>query len=376
MAGFDNDTMFAQVGSDVGVFPNTTSSDNSTEFSRSGSDVLSIVNNTSDTANSGARLTTRVEADAAGDPYLKLQVGSTTSFSIGIDNSDSDLFKINTDLSGSVSPSTGTNLFNLGPVGAGGAFVGVFDIAQLLVRHDRTDAGTSFGLINSGTTGDNTVARLDIITMSPTGDAYNLFIVANASPGASAWNVGIQGDPDGDFQFRTPVNAGIPPINGTIRMNMTTGGAITFPTTPAFLAFVNASVLNVTGDGTVYTVIFNTEVFDQGGNFNTTTGIFTAPVTGRYTFHYAIEMAGVTVGMTQGVVIINTSNRFYRSCFNNVGAMRSSINEIVIPGSATCDMDAADTAQIDVDFQNGTLVADVRGDAGNAATFFSGELSC
>jgi len=79
-------TMYSQ-GSDVGEFPNTTSSDNSTEFSRSGSAVTSIVNNTSDTASSDATNTTRVEGTSAGDPYIKMQVGNSDSWSFGPPNS-------------------------------------------------------------------------------------------------------------------------------------------------------------------------------------------------------------------------------------------------------------------------------------------------
>ena len=54
-----------------------------------------------------------------------------------------------------------------------------------------------------------------------------------------------------------------------------------------FSAYSNTAVTNQTGDGTVYTVVFGTELFDQGSNFDGTS-TFTAPVTGRYLFTYCI----------------------------------------------------------------------------------------
>lgn len=37
-------------------------------------------------------------------------------------------------------------------------------------------------------------------------------------------------------------------------------------------------------------IVFDTEIFDDGGDFNTTTGIFTAPVTGRYSVYCQIRI--------------------------------------------------------------------------------------
>ena len=52
---------------------------------------------------------------------------------------------------------------------------------------------------------------------------------------------------------------------------------------PSFSAYLNASTSNnVTGDGTAYAVVCATEDFDVGSNF--ATGVFTAPLTGKYLF--------------------------------------------------------------------------------------------
>ena len=58
-------------------------------------------------------------------------------------------------------------------------------------------------------------------------------------------------------------------------------GYLTAPNMPRFSAYLSpASIPNVTGDGTLYTIICDTEIEDRGGNYDHSTGIFTAPVTG------------------------------------------------------------------------------------------------
>ena len=59
---------------------------------------------------------------------------------------------------------------------------------------------------------------------------------------------------------------------------------------PLFFAYQNGDVTNVTGDGTVYTTICNTEVVDSTGSYNTGTGQFTAPYTGYYQLNFGVTV--------------------------------------------------------------------------------------
>ena len=364
-------TMYAQ-GSDVGEFPNSTSSDNSTEFERSGSTVTSITNNTSDTASSESSNTLRVEGSSAGSPYQKYQVGAVTSFSTGLDNTDDDRYKINRDPSGSVSPTTGTNLMSMGEDDT------FFNQDSVTVNHIRTGSTVQLGAINNATTGDDSGVRITARTDSETADAYLLIDVTRAaSPGSNSWKVGSNGGNDGSFEFRNFVNAGSPSIDGTLRQNINRSGQVTFPTTACFLGFLSASTAGITGAGTTVTVPYDSEQFDQNSNFDIATGVFTAPVTGRYSFQFNTQVGGLAVANNGSNYRLTTSNRNYRTQTDNPGAGRQIPSNIfTYKGAVIADMDAADTAFVEIRIDGGAgNTVTISGGVVTMVTFFSGKLA-
>lgn len=215
--------------------------------------------------NAEARIRTTVGVGSAGDPYLTAEINTQRSYCWGIDSSDSETLKMNTNPSTSVSPSTGTNLWNL-----------------------------------------------------------------------------------------------------------TTAGENTIPLQPAFMANLETSDANVTGDGTTFTVGMGnalTERFDQGGDFNVN-GTFTAPVTGKYQLNANIMVQGMTAGTNTMGASIQTSNRTFNlgtqnGCFS--GNNSSNLHQLA-------DMDTSDTATMRVAMSGGALDVTVFG--GDARTNFSGFLAC
>lgn len=139
---------------------------------------------------------------------------------------------------------------------------------------------------------------------------------------------------------------------------------------PSFLATNSASDASVTGDGTVYTVLYDNEVFDQGGNFVPGTGIFTAPVAGKYQFNVSVRLSGTTT-VTGLQLNLITSNRTY---ITEKTIVAGTITGDTLTLSVLADMDASDTVSTTVVGSGGSKAVNVVGGA-NGTTAFSGFLT-
>ena len=79
-----------------------------------------------------------------------------------------------------------------------------------------------------------------------------------------------------------------PSSNGSLStaMRINNAGCFMYPKQPCFSVAMSSDYTS----STTHTANFDTERFDQGNNFNTgSNGIFTAPVTGKYYMHAAIQ---------------------------------------------------------------------------------------
>lgn len=138
-------------------------------------------------------------------------------------------------------------------------------------------------------------------------------------------------------------------------------------TKACFLAYNGSLRSNVTGDGTLYSVPFDTEVFDQGGDFSGSS--FTAPVTGRYLFTCMVATSDTAAGNKCGLFLV-TSNRTYATEVWPTSNVYHTISMVV-------DMDAGDTASVQFKASGGSLVVDVKSDetvTGGKCTWFTGAL--
>lgn len=134
----------------------------------------------------------------------------------------------------------------------------------------------------------------------------------------------------------------------------TSNREVTKPLQPAFMAlYSGAGIANITGDGTVYTCTFPTEIFDQNADFADPT--FTAPVTGRYLFDGTVQITNVAAGHTVYSIQIATSNRTYAyNASYSAAALRNGGGACGIPFADLCDMDSGDIANILVTVSGGT----------------------
>lgn len=246
-----------------------------------------------------------------------------------------------------------------------------------------TNGAASLGL-NAGT-GDMTLISADAITLdasgvlelNSTGGAISIGNDANAQAinvgtGAAARTITV-GNTTGATDLDLRCGTGdftLASATGTIISALDTG-EVTKPLQPAFLAYNSSVRSNQTGDGTAYTLIFDTERFDQNNDFDGTS-TFTAPVTGKYFLSVFVLAQDVTATMTSTLQII-TSNITYT--LGNAAATAMTGN-YPMQFSVLADMDAGDIATCVITLGGGAKVVDIYGGAGDPRTVFSGYLAC
>jgi len=123
-------------------------------------------------------------------------------------------------------------------------------------------------------------------------------ITANA---VSQYNLVVAGASNAASGIAPSATSGVPLISKGSSANPAYGTGFTINSSgytnnanqPCFSAYLHTSVTNVTGDGTAYQIIFDTVLFDQASSYNSSTGVFTAPVAGIYAFNVAGLATGV-----------------------------------------------------------------------------------
>ena len=119
------------------------------------------------------------------------------------------------------------------------------------------------------------------------------------------------------------------------------------PTQPAVLAWLNNTTnYNVTGDGTYHTPTSWSTIGVYNDNFNASTGVFTAPVTGLYFVHFHWLAGGIASGHNQAYCQINTSNRDWGHWQHHPGNNRDNNNNLLFQITAVVDMDVNDTLSV------------------------------
>ena len=114
------------------------------------------------------------------------------------------------------------------------------------------------------------------------------------------WNTGgdTSDSPGRIVFFTTPDGSATP----TEKLRISSEGYITKPLNPVFHAFGGPNLVNANND-----IVFGQERFDIGGGYNTSNGVYTAPVTGYYHFYTQVYRQDVENDTFWGFYLDNGS---------------------------------------------------------------------
>ncbi len=164
-------------------------------------------------------------------------------------------------------------------------------------------------------------------------------------------------------------------INSGLTVDST--GRMTNGVQPAFSAYKSSASTNVTGDGTTYTVICDTEFFDIGSNFNNSTGIFTAPVSGIYMFTFACMITGIGAAHTTYQLQVVTPTNAYQGAYCSPTACKANGNFLESNMAIAIQLSATNTVTFSIVVAGSTKTVGVNGGGPIGAqqfTYVSGYL--
>tara|TARA_B110000908_G_C10103389_1_gene379652 strand:- start:35 stop:895 length:861 start_codon:yes stop_codon:yes gene_type:complete len=247
---------------------------------------------------------------------------------------------------GTASPSFGAGGFGLELAGAAGAGRPTIRIKDTVTNNAlQLSATATAAILESRSSGMSLVLgtsgvekfRIDdssgyLVSQHQSQVRLVLGSVGNSNTNSSNW---IRGNAS-YLQYNSAASGHTWEIAGVERMRIDSSGRVTMPYQPSFSCYKNGSQFEQTGN---IPVTSWTENFDQGGHMDAATGIFTAPVAGKYHFTFSAMHSGTLSGDLQHKIYYNGT---YYQGSNDTGDGGAWDQNIVV---TIINMSANDTAQ-------------------------------
>lgn len=238
----------------------------------------------------------------------------------------------------------------------------VFSVADTVSASDGGSFGGNVGVGGTLSVTGNVISPITIGGTTPTltiGDAgaEDTKIVFDGN--AQDFHIGLDDSADS-------LTIGLGSTLGTTsHMVFDANGHITKPLQSAFMANFSTTLLNISVGSN--TLAIDQERFDQNGDYNTSNGTFTAPVTGRYQLNAHLYFLNIDTAASYYESLLITSNKTYGAIISPKFSADPAYftQEICV----LADMDAGDTAVVRVDQSGGSSQTDM-----SSGTLFSGYL--
>jgi hypothetical protein len=209
-------------------------------------------------------------------------------------------------------------------VSSTGTGAGVFQTSPTIVTPTidtiTSAASTALNLKSAGATAiyADTSQNVGIGNTSPSSSGAKLVVTPTNTTGSSSYltfdctnfidsnfQVSVTGSASTDKRAvvgTTTTTALALQTNATERMRISSAGYVTMSAQPSFSAYRDAGHVSSNN-----IVVFNATRFNQGSNYNTSNGRFTAPITGKYFVSASGMLTGQTTGDHQLIIRVNGS---------------------------------------------------------------------
>ena len=138
---------------------------------------------------------------------------------------------------------------------------------------------------------------------------------------------------------------------GSGQLAVDASGRVTMASQPAFSAYGFSGAIS---NGS--TLVFSTEYFDVGGNYNTANGRFTAPVAGKYLFIAQLFSVSSTTGTYEGIIFAKNGSGLNFNMYNYL----DTTNDVFVTNTKIIDLAANDYVTVVFNIGSGGSQSDSR----------------
>ncbi len=236
----------------------------------------------------------RIQTNASQPLNIRAQGGSGSSSHLAFWTRESERFRIDASgrflLGHTTTQTIGSNSHGLAQIN-----IDQNQPALTLSRFENVSAGPSLvlGKSRSNTIGNYTVVQSGdgLGNVAFAGADGNDLVTVGANIEAQVDGTPGSNDMPTRLVFATTRDGDSSP---TESLRIHSGGEVTKLHNPRFQVYKSGSHFQLSGGSG--TITYNSEVYDTGSNYNTSTGRFTAPVSGAYYFHHCLQIRSALSG--------------------------------------------------------------------------------